>query len=124
MPTITTQIALLRLHILREFLRFYGIAVDDRGFEIGSLLDKIMDRDYDLVATVKAIRHFDRTKYTIRVDENLPHDVMFALKEGLTAAGASWVQDGLVFNVNLMGGTSRPIGLVDAKKLVDLLRSM
>lgn len=124
MPTINDQISLLRLHVLREFLRFHGIAVEDKGFEIGSLLDRIMDREVNAVACIKAIRNFDMMAYTIKVEEHLPQAVVFALKEGLTVAGASWTQDGLTFNLNLKGGTSRPIGLLEAKKMYDLLRSM
>jgi len=121
------QVDLLRLHVLREFLRFCGVDVDSKSFEVGSLLDRIMDREIDIVAAVKAIRNFDMMTYTIKVDEHLPSAVMFALKEGLTVAGTSWTQDaqdGVVFNLNLKGGNSRPIGLLEAKKLVDLLRSM
>jgi len=118
------QVDLLRLHVLREFLRFYGVDVDSKSFEVGSLLDRIVDREIDIVAAVKAIRNFDMMAYTIKVDEHLPSAVMFALKEGLTVAGTSWTQDGVVFNLNLKGGNSRPIGLLEAKKLVDLLRSL
>ncbi len=118
------QIDLLRHHILTEFLRLYGCAVDDRGFEVGSLLDKIMDVDVDVVAKVRAVRNFGRVNHTLKVDEHLPPIVMEAVTKGLTASGASWTQEGAVFTLDLMGGTKHTIGLLEAKKIVDLLRSM
>lgn len=118
------QIGLLRSHILTEFLRLYGVDVDDRAFEIGSLLDKIMDNDIDVVAKVRAVRNFGRVNHTLKVDEHLPSIVMDAVTKGLTAFGASWTKEGAVFTLNLMGGTKHTIGLLEAKKLVDLLRSM
>ena len=118
------QIDLLRHHILKEFLRLYGVNVDDLGFEVGSLLDKIMDHDVDVVAKVKAVRNFGRVNHTLKVDEHLPPLVMEAVTKGLTAFGASWTQEGATFTLNLLGGTKHTIGLLEAKKLVDLLRSM
>lgn len=120
---ILQQIDLLRLHILREFLRLHGIDVEDKGFAIGSLLDRVMDKDVDVVAKVKAIRNFGRVNYDIKVDEHLPPRVVEALKQGLDASGALWTQKGALFTLKLNGAT-QAVGLLDAKKLVDLLQSL
>ena len=122
--TLHQQVDLLRHHILKEFLRLHGVDVDDLGFEVGSLLDKIMDHDVDVVAKVKAVRNFGRVNHTLKVDEHLPPIVMDAVTKGLTSAGISWTKEGATFTLNLMGGTKHTIGLLEAKKLVDLLRSM
>jgi len=121
--TLTNQLNLIRLHILREFFRFHRISVDDKGFEIGALLNRIMDPDVSAVATIKAIRNFGATSYTIVVDNGAPLAVKAAVKEGLSAAGAPWTQDGATINVSL-GNNGLPIGLLEAKKMYDLLRSM
>lgn len=117
------QLDLLRLHILREFLRLHGIDVEDKGFEIGSLLDRIMDRDVDIVAKVRAVRNFGRVNHNIKVDEYLPPLVMEAVAKGLDAFGVSWTKDGPMFTLNLNGAT-QAVGLLDAKKLVGLLQSL
>ena len=121
--TIHQQVDLLRLHILKEFLRLYGVDVDSLGFEIGSLLDRIMDRDIDAVSSIKAIRNFGRVNHTLKVDEHLPPIVLEAVVKGLEAAGVSWTKEGATFTLNLTG-SRHTIGLLEAKKLVDLLRSM
>ena len=121
--TLTNQLNLIRMYILKEFFRHFGIDVESRSFEIGDLLNRIMDKDIQPVAAIKAIRTFGQVPYSFRVDDHLPPAVMAAVKNGLDDAGVSWKQDGLVFNLNLKGN-SLPIGLLEAKKMYDLLRSM
>jgi hypothetical protein len=117
------QVDLLRLHVLREFLRLHNVDIDGLGFEIGSLLDRIMDRDIDAVSSVKAIRNFGRLNHTLKVDEHLPPLVLEAVVKGLEAAGVSWTKEHCTFTLNLTGA-NHTVGLLEAKKLFDLLRSM
>lgn len=130
-----STIQLLQLHILKSFFRALGVDVTNRDLELQDLLAKIRDRDYNVVAVIKAVRNFGRAQYTIEINKNLhPNSVVYtAITQGIQEFGsypecrdgvgnAATAQDALFVRVFL--DTFPQVGLKDAKDIVDQLRSM
>lgn len=132
--TLHNRIRLLQIHILTEFLRHFGTDVECRSMEIGSLLNLLLD-DTSAMRSIKALRHFNSQVYTIRHVNDYPAAVKAAIVSGLNEAGASYqyMAGGRSEPLPSIIGcdyievtiqTQDPIGLLEAKRMRDLLRSM
>lgn len=132
--TLTNRIRLLQIHILAEFLRNFGTDVECRSLEIGSLLNLLLD-DTSAMQGIKALRYFNTEVYIIHNISEYPPTVKVALTNGLNEAGASYkfMANGRSEPLPAIIGcdyievtipTKEPIGLLEAKRMRDLLLSM
>lgn len=132
--TLTNRIRLLQLHILTEFLRHFGTDVECRSLEIGSLLGLLLD-DTSAMQGIKALRYFNTEVYIIHNVNDYPPAVKTAIVRGLNEACANYrfMANGRSEPLPAIIGcdyievtvpTKDPIGLLEAKKMRDLLRSM
>jgi hypothetical protein len=122
--TVLNRIRLIQFHILMEFLKSFGINVEARSMEIGALLTDLLDDDTTPVTSIKALRTFGNDVLYIDHINEYPAAVQTAVFEGLRSAGASFKK--LVSDASLEVDlcTREPIGLLEAKRMRDILRSM
>ena len=132
--TLINRIRLLQLHILTEFLRHFGTDVESRSMEIGSLLSLLLE-ETSAMQGIKALRYFNAEVYTIHDISGYPPAVKTAIVRGLNEAGGNYrfMANGRSEPLPAIIGcdyievtvpTKDPIGLLEAKRMRDLLRSM
>lgn len=132
--TIISKIRLLQFHILRAFLAHFMPLDDGDNLPITELLEKLVDKNHDKVAAIKALRDFGSIKYRFTVLQTSTSSPVYeALYKGLSEAGANPVyKDGTGLAVTIDEavaaycnfGKRGEIRLLDAKHLVEQLRMM
>jgi hypothetical protein len=132
--TIISKIRLLQFHILRSFLAHFMELNDGDNLPITELLEKLVDRDHDKIAAIKALRGFGSVNYRFMVLQTSTSSPVYeALYKGLSEAGVNPIyRDGTglattideAVAVHCTFGKRGEIGLRDAKEMVEQLRMM
>lgn len=132
--TIVSKIRLLQFHVLRAFLAHFMELNDGDNLAIQELLEKLVDKNHDKVAAIKALREFGSVKYRFTVAQcHIDSPVYKALFNGLSDANANTVFKDGTGNVVTIDeavaaycnfGKRGDIGLLDAKQMVEQLRMM
>jgi hypothetical protein len=134
MDNVLPKIRLLQFHILRAFLAHFMSLGDGDNLPITELLEKLVDRNYNKVDAIKALRDFGSIKYRFTlVQTSSSSPVYEALYKGLSEAGVNPIYrdgTGLATNideavaVHCNFGKRGDIGLLQAKEMVEQLRMM
>jgi hypothetical protein len=134
MDNVLSKIRLLQFHILRSFLAHFMSLGDGDNLAIQELLEKLVDRNYNKVDAIKALRDFGSIKYRFMLLQTSSSSPVYeALYKGLSGAGANPIyKDGTglattideAVAVHCDFGKRGEIGLLQAKEMVEQLRMM
>jgi len=134
MDTTISKIRLLQFHILKAFLALHMELDDGDNLPITELLEKLVDKNHDKIAAIKALREFGSVKYRFMVLQTSTSSPVYeALYKGLSEAGVNPVfKDGTGLAVTIdeavavhcAFGKRGEVGLRDAKEMVEQLRMM
>ena len=134
MDTVLSKIRLLQFHILRAFLAHFMSLGEGDNLAITELLEKLVDREFNKVDAIKALRDFGSIKYRFTLLQTSSSSPVYeALFVGLRDAGANPVyKDGTGLATNIDEavavycnfGKRGEIGLCEAKEMVEQLRMM